>query len=170
MLRVVIRNSGLYFRDNIKNRSPQIVRFLTFAKSQDKYHSIKHQYLGVVYSRTPPRLFSTSKVPDAKNDVEEAKSTSSPDETETPKDDKEKAQLIRRIAQEDDDYYDDYEGGEGRSGYKKYLSYFMLTTIGGLVLYASYSIAVELFGRGAPGHLYDETFEIVRVNDEVRPQ
>ncbi|CAE7823869.1 unnamed protein product, partial [Symbiodinium microadriaticum] len=42
-----------------------------------------------------------------------------------------------------------------------------MTTIGGLVLYASYSIAVELFGRGAPGHLYDETFEIVRVNDEV---
>ena len=168
MIRVVIRNSGFYFRDNIKCRSAQMVRFLSTTRSENIYPSNKLQYLGIVYSRAPIRLFSTSKVQDTRDGVEEANGSTGPDET--PKDDKEKAQLIRRIAQEDDDYYDDYEGGEGRSGYKKYLSYFMLTTIGGLVLYASYSIAVELFGRGAPGHLYDETFEIVRVNDEVRPQ
>eukprot|EP00602_Paraphysomonas_sp_CaronLab_P010360 CAMPEP_0185023616 /NCGR_PEP_ID=MMETSP1103-20130426/6267_1 /TAXON_ID=36769 /ORGANISM="Paraphysomonas bandaiensis, Strain Caron Lab Isolate" /LENGTH=243 /DNA_ID=CAMNT_0027556285 /DNA_START=100 /DNA_END=831 /DNA_ORIENTATION=- len=74
---------------------------------------------------------------------------------------------IRRIQEEDDDYYDDYEGGGRKGGYKKYLSMALVGAIGSLVLYASYSIGMELFGRCAPSNLMNETFDLVRVNDEV---
>lgn len=107
-----------------------------------------------VFSRFPTRLFTSES-----SEVKETKEES--------KDEKKSTQVIRRIAQEDDDYYDDYEGGSGKTGYKKYFTYLLVSAISGIVLYASYSIAIELFGRSAPGHLYDETFEIVRVNDEV---
>ena len=76
--------------------------------------------------------------------------------------------LIRKVAQEDDDYYDDYSGsGENRGGYKKMFSYFVFGTISSLVLYAGYSIFMELFGRSAPNNLFNETFDLVRVSDEV---
>jgi hypothetical protein len=74
---------------------------------------------------------------------------------------------IRRIVQDDDDYYDDYAGGGDSKGYKRYLSYLLYLSIGSVITYAAYSISVELFGRAAPSNLFNETFELVRVNDEV---
>jgi hypothetical protein len=136
-------------------------RCLSVIASSRKREQLCIDCLGAAFSRSPNRLFSTTEpAADAKSEVkDEAK--------EEKTDDKNSSQLIRRIAQEDDDYYDDYDGGTGKTGYKKYFTYFMVTAISGIVLYASYSIGIELFGRSAPGHLYDETFEIVRVNDEV---
>jgi hypothetical protein len=76
--------------------------------------------------------------------------------------------IIRKVADEDDDYYDDYAGSGGnRGGYKKVFSYFVFGTISSLVLYAGYSIFMELFGRSAPNNLFNETFDLVRVSDEV---
>lgn len=136
-------------------------RCLSVIASKEQRNTNWH---GTTLSRSPNRLFSTNE-PTASAD---AKAEVKDEAKEEIKDEKNSSQLIRRITQEDDDYYDDYEGGTGKTGYKKYFTYLMVTAISGIVLYASYSIGIELFGRSAPGHLYDETFEIVRVNDEVR--
>jgi uncharacterized membrane protein YuzA (DUF378 family) len=37
----------------------------------------------------------------------------------------------------------------------------------GLIGFAGYTITTELFGRATPTNLFDETFEIVRISDEV---
>jgi hypothetical protein len=74
---------------------------------------------------------------------------------------------IRRIVQEDDDYYDDYNESGPTGTYKKLLSWFVFGAVGSVVMYASYSIFMELFGRSAPNNLFNETFDLIRVSDEV---
>lgn len=74
---------------------------------------------------------------------------------------------IRRIEQEDDDYYDDFESSGSKNSWKKYVSYMFGVSLLGLFTWAGYSLALELFGRGAPNNLFSETFEKVRYNDEV---
>jgi hypothetical protein len=74
---------------------------------------------------------------------------------------------IRRIVQEDDDYYDDYNETGPTGTYKRLLSWFVFGAVGTVVAYASYSIFMELFGRSAPNNLFNETFDLIRVSDEV---
>lgn len=74
---------------------------------------------------------------------------------------------IRRIEQDDDDYYDDFESSGSKNSWKRYVSYTIGTAILGLVGWASFSLWEELFGRGSPGSLFNETFEKVRYNDEI---
>lgn len=171
MFRIIIVPKSLY--GSLKQRNLQVAkRFFSAVSSSNSTQREKFQYLGTVYSRVPTRLFCTAdKAAKPESEPEPETKVSSEgekaDETEKQSEEQPKGQIIRKIVQDDDDYYDDYEGGSGTSGYKKYMSYFILTTITGIVLYASYSIGIELFGRSAPGHLYDETFDIVRVNDEI---
>ena len=74
---------------------------------------------------------------------------------------------IRRIEQEDDDYYDDFQSSGSKNSWKRYVSYVFGISLVGLFGWAGYSLTLELFGRGAPGNLFSETFEKVRYNDEI---
>ena len=74
---------------------------------------------------------------------------------------------IRRIEEDDDDYYDDFESSGSKNAWKRYVSYTFGLSLLGLFGWAGYSLAVELFGRGAPNNLFSETFEKVRYNDEI---
>jgi hypothetical protein len=74
---------------------------------------------------------------------------------------------IRRIEQDDDDYYDDFESSGSKNSWKRYVSYTFGVSLLGLFGWAGYSLAVELFGRGASNNLFSETFEKVRYNDEI---
>lgn len=74
---------------------------------------------------------------------------------------------IRRIEQEDDDYYDDFESSGSKNSWKRYVSYAFGISLLGLFGWAGYSLTVELFGRGASNNLFSETFEKVRYNDEI---
>ena len=74
---------------------------------------------------------------------------------------------IRRIEQDDDDYYDDFESSGSKNSWKRYASYSFGISLLGLFGWAGYSLFVELFGRGASNNLFSETFEKVRYNDEI---
>lgn len=107
---------------------------------------------------TPPSSSSSSSSSDTNSST-----------TSTTSDKKDEQLAIRKIMQEDDDYNDDdyNSSGQSKGGYKKFFSYFLFGTISSIVLYAGYSIFMELFGRSAPNNLFNETFDLVRVSDEV---
>jgi hypothetical protein len=113
------------------------------------------------------RSLCTIPTPAASATTSSSSSTPSPDSKDEDKKSSDNS-IIRKVAEEDDDYYDDYAGsGENRGGYKKVFSYFVFGAISSLVLYSGYSIFMELFGRSAPNNLFNETFDLVRVSDEV---
>lgn len=74
---------------------------------------------------------------------------------------------IKRIEQEDDDYYDDFESSGSKNSWKRYVTYAFSFSLLGLFGWAGYSLAQELFGRSSPNNLFSETFEKVRYNDEI---
>lgn len=105
---------------------------------------------------------SSTKSSSTSSDTSESSSS-----TSNSSENKEEQLAIRKVEQEDDDYYDDYAGSGNKGGYKRVFSYFVFASIASIVGYAGYSIFMELFGRSAPNNLFNETFDLVRVNDEV---
>lgn len=52
--------------------------------------------------------------------------------------------------------------------FRNVIGWIFTGSIVSLVVWAGYSITMELFGRASPTNLFDETFEIIRISDEVR--
>ena len=67
----------------------------------------------------------------------------------------------------DDDFYDDYQGSEKSQHAWNVFYVAGLSALGGLSVYALYTFLTEVFGRDAPSNLFDETFERIRVSDDV---
>jgi hypothetical protein len=120
---------------------------------------------GTMYKRylcaTPPTP------PTPKKDSEEVEVEKDQTHTEEKTEGSSSNLPISRIEQEDDDYYDDFESSGSKNSWKRYVSYTFGISLLGLFGWAGYSLAVELFGRGASNNLFSETFEKVRYNDEI---
>jgi len=113
------------------------------------------------------RLLCATPSPPKKDSEEELQQREEAADKEEVKDNTSDNLPIRRIEQEDDDYYDDFESSGSKNSWKRYVSYTFGLSLLGLFGWAGYSLAVELFGRAAPSNLFSETFEKVRYNDEI---